>query len=290
MIIRCPNCNRKLRTPETNAGKKAVCPSCRERLVIPQIESVAVVSRGSVMNVILSIIVVGVLAAVSFIVINRIPATQKENPLKQEEAQKNIEEGQIGQAEPRKLEIQKEAEKAKILAEKVMQAEEERIRTYPARLAAAENEVADANSGYAPLAAKVREMKKKIAILQAQWETLDEKANAAERQERNSKTLQIKQTEQAGQAGQTRIVRNKTSALRQTRAVENKIRETQMREQTHRGLSSKASQARAEAERKKVALDLLKGEFNEAQQKLREAETILRAKKDALKVIKTEKV
>ena len=43
MVIACPNCSRKLRTPETHAGRKATCPACHERLVIPHAEPVAAV-------------------------------------------------------------------------------------------------------------------------------------------------------------------------------------------------------------------------------------------------------
>src|SRR5262249_12288309 len=35
MVIRCPECNGKLKVPESKAGKKVKCPACQAAIVIP---------------------------------------------------------------------------------------------------------------------------------------------------------------------------------------------------------------------------------------------------------------
>jgi hypothetical protein len=243
------------------------------------------------MKFILGIIVAGVVAIGSFIVVfDRIAAHKKEIALKQEEAQKLVVAEQVRQAELRKLEIQKEAEKARLLAkqeaekkillaEKEKQTEEERIRTHPARLTLAEKEVADANSIYTPLFEKAAEMKKKVAVLQGQYETLDIIAKGLEKQ------IGLAKDTKDRAEGQYRTVNRATGTGTRLNQTE---RETSA--QKARGLTTKATAAREEADRKKVVLDFTKDELKETQNKLVESETILQTKRDVLEAIKREKI
>jgi len=237
-----------------------------------------------ILGIVLLIIIFG-----SFIVIvDKMGSHNKEIALKQAEEQRAIEARQLRRAELRKMEIQKEsekvkltaqqeAEKAKLLAEKEAKEEDKRIKTHPSRLALAEKEVADANSIYDPLIEKVKELKKTVAIAQGQWATLEQNAKGLERQENATKNTKDRAE---GQYQTSRRGSGQGNPLSQS--------ERDVASKTNRGFTAKAADARAEAERKKVALDLLKGELSEAEKKLAEAKMILQTKKDTLEAIKKE--
>ncbi len=237
-----------------------------------------------------SVLVIVVIVGSFLVVFDRIESHKKEIAFKQAEEQRAIEARQLRRAELRKMEIQKEsekvkltaqqeAEKAKLLAEKEAKEEGERIKTHPSRLAFAEKEVADANSICTPLAEKVKELKKTVAITQGQWATLEQTAKGLEKQTGAAKDTKDRaegqyQTSRRGSGIGGRLKQDEREAARGF----------------NRALTTKAAEARAEAERKKVALDLLKGELSEAEKNLAEAKMILQTKKDTLEAIKKEKL
>src|SRR5262245_55857709 len=52
MVIRCPECDGKLKVPESKAGKKVKCPACQAAIVIPIPEVAADVAEADEYGVI----------------------------------------------------------------------------------------------------------------------------------------------------------------------------------------------------------------------------------------------
>lgn len=233
------------------------------------------------------ILLIGIGVDISFVAMSKIEERVNAIAQRMAEEKKAAQAAAMQRAKELEIAKAKESEIARIAAEKEaerirkqkMPEEEERKRTHPEHLAAAELGVKNATIKYNELTEKVKDLRRRTVIAQARLKEAEEKAKAWERIENTARRTQDRLEGQY----QGSIF---DSGARQRASWQ----EREAASRSTRGITVTTAEAKAAAEKAEIIVQLLEQELIEAEIQLQKAQSILNSQIELLERIKSEAV